>query len=102
MEICDDCGMDTSPCTGRRGCRHIGRWERYMVRDSVWKAAGMKGMDAGFLCIGCLERRLGRQLRPRDFKPNVPINYPDPWDTPRLAARKMTRNGVYDLLEKIC
>jgi len=34
-EICFDCGVDTSPCTGKRGCRHAGRWEYYMVRDKV-------------------------------------------------------------------
>lgn len=65
-----------------------------MVHDSVWKAAGM---NSGFPCISCLERRLGRQLRPRDFKANVPINYPDPWDTPQLAIRKMTQTKVRQL-----
>jgi hypothetical protein len=56
-----------------------------MVRDDVWTAAGIRD---GFLCVGCLERRLGRSLAPDDF-PDLPINEPgDPWDTPRLAARK--------------
>jgi len=55
-----------------------------MVHKHVWEAAGM---TAGFLCIGCLEARLGRQLCPADFT-NVRINNPaDPWHTPRLAAR---------------
>jgi hypothetical protein len=45
---------------------------RYMVRNSLWAAAGM---ERGFLGVGCLERRLGRLLRPADFTA-VPINDP--------------------------
>ena len=37
-----------------------------MVRSTVWKAAGMEGYG-GCLCIGCLEERLGRKLKPKDF-----------------------------------
>ena len=84
---CKDCGMDTMPCTGKRGCRRKGRSEYYMVRDKLWGTAGMK---RGFLCVGCLERRVGRRLRAKDFTP-APINDPSPWDTPRLAARKAAR-----------
>ncbi len=82
--VCADCGMDTTPCTGRRGCRHAGRWEYYRVHDTVWAAAGM---SSGYLCIGCLERRLGRSLTRKDFPDNVMINRPGPWHTPRLADR---------------
>ena len=82
--LCQDCGVDTTPCTGKRGCRHKGKWEHYMVTKALWEQAGM---DSGFLCIGCLERRIGRRLTPADF-PDLPINYPDPWDTERLASRK--------------
>ena len=43
-----------------------------MVHDAVWQAAGMptdrlQGAGRGFLCIGCLEGRLGRKLVARDF-----------------------------------
>jgi hypothetical protein len=55
-----------------------------MVHHHVWKAAGM---ISGFLCIGCIEARLGRRLSPGDFT-NAAINDPaDPWKTPRLVAR---------------
>jgi hypothetical protein len=84
-ESCADCGIDTTPCTGKRGCRHIGRWEHYMVHDEVWSVAN----GARFLCVGCIEQRLGRQLTAEDFT-GAPINDADPWDTPRLAARKLT------------
>jgi hypothetical protein len=40
--------------------------EVYCVRDAVWKAAGMEPFG-GCLCIGCLEKRLRRRLKPKDF-----------------------------------
>lgn len=90
-ELCKDCGVDTSPCSGRRGCRHAGKWEWYIVRNHVWAAAGMApekpDEHSGILCIGCLETRLGRRLDPADFTA-APINDPyDPWHTSRLASR---------------
>jgi hypothetical protein len=39
--------------------------EYYMVHDSVWEAA--QAPQCVFLCIGCLEARLGRQLHRGDF-----------------------------------
>lgn len=64
-----------------------------MVLDSVWCAAGLPfqwliypGMDHVYICIGCLERRLGRRLRSIDFTV-CPMNEPHPWNTPRLADR---------------
>jgi hypothetical protein len=82
--ICSDCGADTTPCTRKRGCRHKGRWEFYMAHHRLWRAAGA---GKGFLCIGCLELRLGRKLTARDFTCAL-INDPHPWDTPRLNERK--------------
>jgi hypothetical protein len=92
--ICKDCGVDTTPCTGKRGCRHIGRWEHYMVLDEVWARACMPLIDpadpkgaSGYLCIGCLEKRVGRKLHFADFT-GAPINDPDhPWNTRRLRSR---------------
>jgi len=97
--LCRDCGTDCTPCTGARGCRHAGKWEHYMVTAEVWSAAGMPAptvrgyneSDGDFLCVGCLEARLGRTLVSGDFS-KVPLNEPSPWDTPRLASRKA---GVY-------
>src|SRR5690348_15648318 len=48
--LCADCGQDTTPCTGERGCRHKGRWEYYMVHDAIWAAAGMSRERKMFLC----------------------------------------------------
>jgi hypothetical protein len=25
VSLCRDCGTDTAPCSGKRGCRHAGR-----------------------------------------------------------------------------
>jgi hypothetical protein len=49
------------------------RCEVYTVRDTVWKAAGMEPMG-GCICVGCLEKRLGRNLRLKDFPRRHPFN----------------------------
>jgi hypothetical protein len=43
--------------------------EIYIVKDKVWKAAGMEPYG-GCLCVVCLERRIGRRLKPKDFDRN--------------------------------
>lgn len=88
-KICVDCGVDTAPCKAAAwdpcpdDCDHTGRWEWYMVLDAVWVAAGAPSA----LCIGCLERRLGRELCAADFA-DLPINEPHDSDSPRLAAAR--------------
>lgn len=79
---CMDCGTDTTPCKDPRGCPHHKRrrckhnsplpWEWYMIEDLLW-AAVVGPERAGYLCIGCLERRLGRPLNRDDFSAR-PIN----------------------------
>ena len=86
--VCIDCGLNTAPdfptrieieqCynakqtvlwAGGKGIATLNvdeHCEVYTVRDSVWTAAGMEPWG-GCLCIGCLEQRLGRTLRPKDF-----------------------------------
>ena len=71
---CRDCGTETLPgdraisqckcspnCMNgtklRPGCK--ARAEFCMVHDHVWSAAGMK-YHSGYLCVGCIEQRLGR------------------------------------------
>jgi hypothetical protein len=91
---CMDCGTDTTPCanrndcTGGRRCRHTGTgwWEWYMVWPAVWSRA--VGPDArGYLCIPCLERRLGRPLTGDDFT-TAAVNRPGRWDSRRLIAAR--------------
>jgi hypothetical protein len=57
--LCVDCGVHT-------GDTH----EYFVVLDEVWHASG--AVD-GMLCIGCIEARLGRMLKPEDFKA-MPVN----------------------------
>ena len=77
--LCVDCGVNTAPgvpdgpqirldlaLNGKSTCRHDRNTEVYSVKDAIWKQAGMRPWN-GCLCIGCLERRIGRQLRPKDF-----------------------------------
>jgi hypothetical protein len=67
--------------------------EIYTVRRSVWKRAGFKGeWGDGCLCIGCLEKRIGRRLKPKDFPAeNVGLN--DLPGTPRLLNRRGERTA---------
>jgi hypothetical protein len=44
--------------------------------------------DGGCLCIGCLERRLGRQLCPKDFPQGRPFNSAEVPGTERLQSRR--------------
>lgn len=76
---CDDCGMETN---------HIKRdddgAEFYMVKPAVWKAAEAAGGKANFLCVGCLEDRVGRPLRSSDFT-DAPLNTAPDWEYGRSA-----------------
>ncbi len=62
---CADCGFDTNA-----------GGEYYMVHDQIWHqacAAKPVPTDQAILCIGCLERRIGRTLTKCDFS-DVPLN----------------------------
>jgi hypothetical protein len=101
---CVDCGINTAPGAPTR--REIeqafnGRvlraepvrfpitftedCEVYSVRNAVWKKAGVEPMG-GCLCIGCLEKRIGRRLKPKDFPRDHPFNQLP--GTPRLLQRR--------------
>lgn len=45
--------------------------EWYMIRDALWLKANPN--DDGKMCIGCVELKIGRRLRPKDFRP-APVN----------------------------
>jgi Protein of unknown function (DUF2695) len=57
---CEDCGSDYG--------------EYYMVQNDLWRA---HGAGKGMLCIGCLEKRIGRKLCRQDFI-DLPINKINP------------------------
>jgi hypothetical protein len=64
-----------------------GGWdvEWFMVKAPVWRAA-TGGTDIRFLCVGCLERRLGRKLAARDFMRSAKVNFVGR-KSPRLKRR---------------
>lgn len=72
--ICVDCSVDTCEID-----------EYYMVHDHLWAGVGMES-DGGMLCIGCLEKRLGRTLTSVDFTA-YPINQGYFSYSDRLAER---------------
>ncbi len=72
--LCSDCG---------ESCDHLD--EYYMVHNSLWLSV-MK-CYCGMLCIGCLEKRLGRELTAEDFT-DCPLNKdPSIRRSSRLASR---------------
>jgi hypothetical protein len=72
---CHDCGTETLPVDwGYRA-------EWYMVKDEIWDAVGP---GEGFLCIGCMEGRMGRRLNADDFI-DAPVNDLSIADTQRFA-----------------
>lgn len=96
---CADCRIEVTPETRHSGPRP-GRWEPipghwhwYMVHDDVWAEAGMKVEawhenggwvgGSGYLCVPCLERRLGRPLTINDLLP-AGVNEPSDLDYPPL------------------
>jgi hypothetical protein len=100
--LCVDCGVNTAPglfnrvqmerafaAAGENGVdqRIDSHSEVYQVRDAVWKRAGMEP-EGGCLCIGCLEKRLGRRLKPKDFPHDAGLNDPRVPGTARLQKRR--------------
>jgi hypothetical protein len=85
---CADCSIGTYT---------IGEW--YMVRDEVWERAwagrrkpwhALPGQE--ILCIGCLEKRLGRTLKPSDFTDSVEGGH-NQKSTRRSVAAKIRSNS---------
>jgi hypothetical protein len=81
--LCVDCGIDTAPgmpkrkeverdffVKGSSSCCYSEVTEVYTVTAELWKRTGLGPMD-GCLCIACLEQRIGRRLRPKDFTEHV-------------------------------
>jgi hypothetical protein len=100
---CIDCGVNTAPGFSTKAELDAtfaaqDRWmnqgvpqtiddrsEVYTVRETVWARAGMTPWG-GCLCIGCLEERIGRRLKPKDFDRDHPFNQMP--GTQRLLSRR--------------
>jgi hypothetical protein len=96
---CVDCGVNTAPgipdgptlraylaLTGKCETRLTRDSEVYTVRDGVWAKAGMTPWG-GCLCVGCLEKRLGRRLKSEDFQRRHEFNRQGVPRSARLADR---------------
>ncbi len=84
---CDDCGYETN----HNKRKDHGRAEWYMVSEVLWLKA-LTVRHACFLCIACLEHRLGRALTPQDFPAHIPLNTPEwsrAYDRSRLLRLRM-------------
>ena len=103
---CVDCGYNTNPgCPTRAEAEQLfaagnhaipqtydERSEVYIVHDHVWRKAGMELGYSGCLCVRCLEKRIGRKLRPDDFSDHPFNRLPG---SPRLME---SRGTPYDPL----
>jgi hypothetical protein len=82
VKPCIDCGINT--------CQFDGIGEYYMVDHELWASVVFPPRSSThriFLCIGCIEARLGRLLTPCDFLP-APVNWkPGEYRSPRLRDR---------------
>jgi hypothetical protein len=100
--LCVDCGFNTVPGFKTRkemdeaffvyGEKSVPQTytadqEVYTVTDKVWRQTGLEGWG-GCLCIGCLEKRIGRRLKPKDFSPDHPFNQPNFPASQRLRKRR--------------
>ena len=66
---------------------HIDTWgEYFIVHHDLWHQA--VGHRWGYLCVLCLEHRLGRLLTPDDFLP-CPANDPE-WRKTDLVRTRMS------------
>lgn len=59
--ICEDCKKDTNVPGG----------DYYMVTNTLWAEYGA---GRGFLCLDCLQTRVGRPLVREDFPQWIPLN----------------------------
>lgn len=75
-DTCKGCGISTF------------NYEYYMVHSHIWNKANRLNRR-GMLCIGCLERRLGRMLTASDFT-DCPLNKKPKWHkcSERLLSRR--------------
>lgn len=73
----------------------------YMVQDDVWMAVAARN-PKGYLCISCLEKRLGRKLTADDFKAQA-INHPlfNPEQKSDLLKSRVGDYGIWKKLDAI-
>jgi hypothetical protein len=73
---CADCNTILTIRPSGFGAAFGGGWENewFMVKDGVWQH-GQRGGKCRFLCVGCLETRIGRKLTSDDFRRSAKVNF---------------------------
>ena len=71
---CHDCDaiLTVRPYGVAFGTDWSGDW--FMVKDSV-RRRGQRDDKCRFLCVGCLEHRIGRKLSADDFRRSAKVNF---------------------------
>lgn len=73
--LCCECGFDCSQ-------------EIFMLTNEVWfQIVGRHTYGGGILCVGCCEKKLGRQLTKEDFSNNHANRFNFGHKTARLINR---------------
>src|SRR5262249_48295438 len=85
---CGGCGVDTGwDGLGEWFTLKTETWEQVWPGTSNEKFLGERTDLRYFLCIGCVEEKLGRKLTPNDFEPDNLLNRPQRGQSKRLRAR---------------
>jgi hypothetical protein len=84
--VCNDCPrmLHTRSAMPSLGGGWSGEW--FMVKARVWQEGQRKGRGR-FLCVGCLEDRIGRKLVAADFSRSAKVNFAG--DKPLRLRRRM-------------
>jgi hypothetical protein len=81
--LCLDCGKNTFESSE----------DYYFLKDRLWRKLVPREQRHGMICRTCIERRLGRQLTPEDFR-RATDDESDPEDQPMRDEDY----GIYDAL----
>ena len=71
-------------------CKRVILFEGYMLDNDLWLSVARKDEN---LCIGCLEKRLGRRLVHGDFQ-NIPYNFGFDGDHDGIPRSERLRNRL--------
>jgi hypothetical protein len=80
------------------GIGWAGDW--FMVKNSVWRR-GQRAGKCRFLCVGCLEHRIGRKLSADDFRRSAKVNFDGEKSAKTLALQQLRQLGVLAILAEI-
>jgi hypothetical protein len=73
---CADCTLPLAIRPEGLSAMFGGGWEGdwFMVKDRVWQR-GQRDGKCRFICVGCLENRIGHKLTADDFRRSAKVNF---------------------------